>query len=201
MMSIFLLLVLALLIILLALGAVVMFVYNQLVALKNRFKNAFSQIDVQLKRRYDLIPRLVQAARAYMGHEADTLRAVTEARARAASAQISLNGDPTQLGALGQLVQADGQLSSALSRLLVTMEAYPDLKADKAIAAVMEEMTSTENRVAFARQAYNDAVMFYNEAREKFPAVLFAELFGFGLAEHWRLDEGNPATEPPAVDF
>ncbi len=192
--------ILILLLALLAIAVLVALIYNQLVILKNRFKNAFSQIDVQLRRRYDLIPAIVNAAKAYLSHESKTLEAVIEARAKATSAQISLAGDPTQLAALGQLVSADGQLSAAMGRLLVSMEAYPDLKADRTISEVREELATTENRIAFARQAYNDAVMHYNEAREKFPAVLFSELFGFGLAEFWLIDEAKAAAPPP-VEF
>ncbi len=199
-MSVLLVLVAAVLMVIAVLGGLVAVIYNRLVTLKNRFKNAFSQIDVQLRRRYDLIPPIVAAAKAYLSHEAHTLEAVIQARARATSAQISLAGDPTQVGALGQLVAADGQLSSALGRLLVSMEAYPELKADRTLAEVREELATTENRIAFARQAYNDAAMYYNEAREKFPAVLFSELFGFGLAEFWLIDEPQAAA-PPKVEF
>ena len=199
MLNTLLLIILSVLIILLALAGLVAIIYNRLVTLKNRFKNAFAQIDVQLRRRYDLIPNLVNAAKAYLSHEAQTLEAVTQARARATSAQISLAGDPTQVPALGRLVEADGQLSTALGRLLMTMEAYPELKADRIILETKEELASTENRVAFARQAYNDAVMFYNEAREKFPAVLFSEMFGFGLAELWHIDDPLAAIPPKVV--
>ncbi|MDR2724735.1 MAG: LemA family protein [Candidatus Adiutrix sp.] len=200
MISTLLLIILSVLVVLLVLAGLVAVIYNRLVTLKNRFKNAFSQIDVQLRRRYDLIPNLVNTAKAYLSHEAQTLEAVIQARAKATAAQISLAGDPTQLPALGRLVEAEGQLSSALGRLLVSMEAYPELKADRVILETKEELASTENRIAFARQAYNDAVMFYNEAREKFPAVLFSEMFGFGLAEFWRLDEAVAAA-PPKVEF
>ena len=199
-MSAVLVIILCVLLVLLVLAGLVTVIYNRLVNLKNRFKNAFSQIDVQLRRRYDLIPNLVTAAKAYLSHEAQTLEAVIQARAKATSAQVSLAGDPTQLGALSQLMAADGQLSGALGRLLMTMEAYPDLKADRTIAETMEELSSTENRIAFARQAYNDAVMFYNAAREQFPAVLFSEMFGFGLAEYWKLDDPKAAA-PPKVEF
>ncbi|MCL2028972.1 MAG: LemA family protein [Deltaproteobacteria bacterium] len=200
MISTLLLIILSVFIVILILGGLVAVIYNRLVTLKNRFKNAFAQIDVQLRRRYDLIPNLVNAAKAYLGHESQTLEAVTQARARATSAQISLAGDPSQLPALGNLVQADGQLTAALGRLLVSLEAYPELKADHVILGTKEELASTENRIAFARQAYNDAVMFYNEAREKFPAVLFSEMFGFGLAEFWHIDDPQAAA-PPRVVF
>jgi len=199
-MNVILTLILILLLAIVAVGVLVAIIYNQLVTFKNRFKNAFSQIDVQLRRRYDLIPNIVNTAKAYLQHESGTLEAVTEARAKATSAQISLGGDPTQLSALSQLMAADGQLSAAMGRLLVSMEAYPELKADSTVASVMEELSSTENRIAFARQAYNDAVMHYNEAREKFPAVLFSEMFGFGLAEFWLIDESEAAA-PPKVEF
>ena len=199
-MNFILVLVLIILLLILAMAIMVAIIYNRLVTLKNRFKNAFAQIDVQLRRRYDLIPNIVNAAKAYLKHESQTLEAVTEARAKATSAQVSLNGDPTQLSALNQLVAADGQLTSALGRLLVSMEAYPELKADQTISEVREELATTENRIAFARQAYNDAVMYYNEAREKFPAVLFSEMFGFGLAEFWVIDEAKAAA-PPTVEF
>lgn len=185
---------------LICLGLLLVVIYNRLVILKNRFKNAFSQIDVQLRRRYDLIPNIVKTAKAYLQHESQTLEAVIEARAKATSAQINLNGDPSNLGALNQLQAADSQLTSALGKLMVTMEAYPELKADRTIAEVQEELSSTENRIAFARQAYNDSVMHYNAAREKFPAVLFAEMFGFGQAEFWLLDDAKAAT-PPTVEF
>lgn len=193
-------LVLVLIVALAALAGLVVVIYNRLVSLKNRFKNAFAQIDVQLRRRYDLIPIIVNAAKAYLQHESQTLTAVTEARAKATGAQASLGGDPTQLGALNQLVSSDGQLSSALGKLLMTMEAYPDLKANQTISEVQEELATTENRISFARQAYNDAVMRYNETREQFPAVLFSEMFGFGLAEFWLIDEVM-ATKPPEVKF
>ncbi|MDR1044379.1 MAG: LemA family protein [Candidatus Adiutrix sp.] len=199
-MNFILVLILIILLLILAMASMVAVIYNRLVTLKNRFKNAFSQIDVQLRRRYDLIPNIVNAAKAYLKHESQTLEAVTEARAKATGAQVSLNGDPTQLSALNQLVAADGQLTSALGRLLVSMEAYPELKADQTISEVREELATTENRIAFARQAYNDAVMYYNEAREKFPAVLFSEMFGFGLAEFWVIDEARAAV-PPTAEF
>ena len=199
-MSFILFVILAVFIILAVLGVLVATIYNRLVSLKNRFKNAFSQIDVQLRRRHDLIPALVKAAKSYLTHESKTLETVIEARAKATSAQISLAGDPTQLAALEQLVAAEGQLSSAMGRLLVSMEAYPELKADRTISELREEIASTENRIAFARQAYNDAVMYYNEAREKFPAVLFSEMFGFGLAEYWLLDE-TAAAVPPEINL
>lgn len=199
-MSIVVVFILLLLFLFLGGGTILAIIYNRLVVFKNRFKNAFSQIDVQLRRRYDLIPNIVKTAKAYLKHEAQTLEAVIEARSKATSAQINLNGDPTRLGALSQLQAADSQLNSALGRLLATMEAYPELKADHTISEVREELASTENRIAFARQAYNDAVMHYNASREKFPAVLFAEMLGFGQADFWLIDDYQ-ATKPVTVDF
>jgi len=195
------LIILSVLIILLVLAGLVAVIYNRLVTLKNRFKNAFAHIDVQLRRRYDLIPNLVNAAKTYLGHEDQALEAVIQARGQANSAQISLAGDPTQLSALGRLAEANGQLSAALGRLLATIEASPELKADRVILETKEELANTENRIAFARQAYNDAAMFYNEARERLPAVLFSEMFGFGLAEFWHDDDPQAAAVPPEVIF
>jgi LemA protein len=157
--------------------------YNRLVTLRNRYKNAYSQIDVQLQRRYDLIPNLVETAKGYMKHERETLEAVIAARnvAQTASGRAAQNpGDPQ---AMQQLGAAEAGLTGALSRLMVVSEAYPDLKADSSMAVVMEELSSTENKVAFARQAFNDAVTFYNTARESFPANLLAKQWSFGSAE------------------
>lgn len=165
--------------ILAALGVFAVGVYNKLTTLRNRLKNAFSQIDVQLKRRYDLIPNLVDVAKGYLQHERETLEAVVKARAAAVHAEGKVAADPTSPGAMKALSGAEGALGGALSRLLVTVEAYPELKADQTMADLSEELRSTENRVAFARQAYNDAVTVYNTEREKFPAVLLAGTFGF----------------------
>ncbi len=155
-------------------------IYNQLVSLRNRFQNAFAQIEVQLKRRYDLIPNLVETAKAYMSHERDTLEAVIQARNAAAQglgAAAANPGDPTAMSALaGQ----EGILAGALGKLSVVMEAYPDLKANQNMMQLSEELTSTENKVAFARQAYNDQVMTYNTYRQSFPPVVFAAAFGHG---------------------
>ncbi len=153
-------------------------IYNRLVRLRNQFKNAFAQIEVQLKRRYDLIPNLVETAKAYMKHESETLEAVIQARNQAMSALPQAKQDPTNAGAMQQLNQAEGSLGSALGRLNVVMEAYPDLKANQNMMQVSEELTSTENRVAFSRQAFNDAVMTYNTYKQSFPPVLFASFFG-----------------------
>ncbi|RAL24836.1 hypothetical protein DL240_01085 [Lujinxingia litoralis] len=157
-------------------------IYNRLVTLRNRFRNAFSQIDVQLKRRYDLIPNLVETAKSFMAHERETLEAVIAARngAQAASQKAAQNpGDPQ---AIQGLVGAEAALTGSLGKLFALSEAYPDLKSDKTMTNLMEELTSTENRVAFARQAFNDAVTSYNTARESFPAVLFAATMGFQAA-------------------
>lgn len=155
-------------------------IYNQLVALRNRFQNAFAQIEVQLKRRYDLIPNLVETARAYMSHERETLEAVIQARNAALSGLGAAASNPGNAGAMQQLAGQEGALANALGRLNVVMEAYPDLKANQNMMQLSEELTSTENKVAFARQAYNDQVMNYNTYRQSFPPVIFAGLFGHG---------------------
>lgn len=154
--------------------------YNRLVRLKNTIANAFGQIDVQLKRRYDLIPNLVEAARKYLSHEAATLEAVTLARNQARGASEAVRSRPTNAAAVTALASAEDALSGSLGRLFVVAEAYPELKADDTIRELSEELTSTENKVTFARQAYNDAVLDYNNAQGEFPAVLLARLFGFG---------------------
>lgn len=170
------------LVVLVIIVAVVVFVismYNRLVSLRNRFKNAFAQIDVQLKRRYDLIPNLVETAKAYMKHERDTLEAVIAARNSAAQAEQKVAGDPTDVAAMQGLVNAERGLAGAMTRFFALAEAYPDLKADANMRQLSEELTSTENRVAFARQGYNDAVTQYNTARETFPSNIIANSFGF----------------------
>jgi LemA protein len=154
-------------------------IYNRLVSLKNRFANAFSQIDVQLKRRYDLIPNLVETAKAYLKHERETLEAVIAARNQALAGLKAVEADPTNAQAMQQLSGAEGALAGALGRLNVVMEAYPDLKANQNMMQLSEELTSTENRIAFARQAFNDAVMEFNTYRQSFPPVVFASVFGF----------------------
>ncbi len=153
-------------------------IYNQLVALANRHKNAFAQIEVQLKRRHDLIPNLVESAKAYMAHERDTLEAVIAARNEAAAALGALSRDNLAGSAVATLGQAESALGSALGKLNVVMEAYPDLKASANMQQLSEELTSTENRVAFARQGFNDAVMGYNTYRQSFPNILLAGWFG-----------------------
>ncbi|MFY0991456.1 LemA family protein [Halomonas sp. C05BenzN] len=153
-------------------------IYNRLVTLKNRYSNAFAQIEVQLKRRYDLIPNLVETAKAYMSHERETLQAVTEARNVALSGLRAAAAHPGEPGPMAELAGAEGALGAALGRLNVVMEAYPDLKASENMRQLSETLTSTENRVAFARQAFNDAVMQYNTYRQRFPAVLLAGPLG-----------------------
>jgi LemA protein len=155
-------------------------IYNRLVSLKNRFKNAFAQIEVQLKRRYDLIPNLVETAKGYIKHERETLEAVIQARNVAASGLSRAQADPGNAAAIQSLSQAEGSLAGALGRFNVVMEAYPDLKANQNMMQLTEELTSTENRVAFARQAFNDAVMDYNTYKQSFPQHMFATFFGHG---------------------
>jgi LemA protein len=156
--------------------------FNSLVTYRNRFLNAFSQIDVQLKRRYDLIPNLLEAVKGYMAHERQTFEAVTHARTAAMTAAAGVTADPTSAIAMQALVNAESNLVGALGRFRMLSEAYPDLKASTNAGALMEELSSTENRIAFARQAYNDAVMTYNTKRETFPTNLLAGMFGFSPA-------------------
>jgi LemA protein len=161
-----------------AVGFYVASIFNRLVALKNLFKNAFAQIEVQLKRRYDLIPNLVETAKGYIKHERETLEAVVQARNMAASGLSRAQADPGDATAIKSLNQAEGQLAGAMGRLNVVMEAYPDLKANQNMMQLSEELTSTENRVAFARQAFNDAAMAYNVFKQSFPQNIFAGMFG-----------------------
>jgi len=165
-------------------------IYNRLVLLRNRFQNAYSQIDVQLKRRYDLIPNLVETAKGYMAHERQTLEAVIAARNNAAAANTQAAAAPGDPGAIRALAGAESQLTGALGRLFAVAEAYPNLKANEQMGQLTEELTSTENRVAFSRQAYNDAVLAYNTARQVFPAVLLADTFGFHEATLFNIE--NP---------
>ena len=159
--------------------AYVVYLYNRLIALRNRVKNAFAQIDVQLTRRHDLIPNLVETVRGYIKHERETLEAVIQARNSAVASLKAAGADPTRADAMRRLAGAEGALAGALGRLLAVAEAYPDLKANQNMMQLSEELTSTENRVAFARQAYNDAVMEYNTAREVFPSSIVAGTFRF----------------------
>ena len=163
-------------------------IYNTLVKLRNRFKNAFAQIDVQLKRRYELIPNLVETAKGYMKHERETLEAVIKARNQASSAQQSASTHPEDGSAIQALMGAEAALGGTLGRLFALMENYPDLKADQTMQQLMEELTSTENRVAFARQAYNDAVMEYNTYREQFPNVVVSNAASFKEAQLFEVE-------------
>jgi LemA protein len=153
-------------------------IYNRLVSLKNRFKNAFAQIEVQLKRRYDLIPNLVETAKGYIQHERETLESVIAARNQAVSSLSKAGANLGDASAMGALANAEANLGGMLSRLNVVVEAYPDLKANQNMMQLSEELSSTENKIAFARQAYNDAVMSYNEYRQSFPPTMFATAFG-----------------------
>ncbi len=176
--------------------------YNGLVAARNAFRNAFAQIDVQLTRRHDLIPNLVETAKAYMAHEKGTLEAVIQARNAAVSGLGAAKAAPGDATAIAQLGGAEGQLSGALSRLLVTVEAYPELKASANMQQLTEELTSTENRIAFARQAYNDAVMGYNNRREMFPGSVVATRFDFRPASLLEIPEAEShKRNAPRVQF
>ena len=175
-------------------------IYNRLISLRNRFKNAFAQIDVQLKRRYDQIPNLVETAKGYIKHERGTLEAVTAARNQASAAVQKAAANPADAVAIQGLMGAEATLTGALGRLFAVVEAYPDLKANQTMAQLMEELTSTENKVSFARQAYNDVVMSYNIARETFPAVVVANLFGFTLAQLFEITAAQER-EAPKVAF
>lgn len=181
---------------LLVLGLWIAGIYNKLVELRNRFKNAFAQIDVQLKRRYDLIPNLVEVAKGYMKHESTTLEAVIKARNIAAAAAQAVASNPADANAMKGLLTAEAGLGGALSRLMVVSEQYPDLKANQNMLQLTEELTSTENKVSFARQAYNDSVQFYNTAREVFPNVIFAGMFGFLPAELFKIDDPTERNAP-----
>ena len=176
-------------------------IYNRLVALRNRYKNGFAQIDVQLKRRYDLIPNLVEAAKGYLAHERQTLEAVIAARGAALTASQRAAAAPGDPAAMQGLAQAEGVLGGALGRLLAVFEAYPDLKANQNVLQVQEELTSTENKVGFARQAYNDSVMEYNTKRESFPDNIFAGMFSFKEAELLHATESVEERKAPRVSF
>jgi LemA protein len=171
-------------------------IYNSLVSLRNRFKNAFAQIDVQLKRRYDLIPNLVETAKGYLKHEHETLEDVIKARNIAYTASQAAAANPADGNAMKGLVSAEGGLAGALSRLMVVSEQYPDLKANQNMMQLTEELTSTENKIAFARQAYNDTVMVYNTSRETFPNVLIAGVGGFQSAELFKIEDATERNAP-----
>ncbi len=174
--------------------------YNRLVTLRNLFKNSFAQIDVQLKRRYDLIPNLVQVAKEYIKHERETLEAVIVARNQAAGAVKQAAADPGNVAAMQGLVAAETTLTSSMGRLFALVESYPDLKANQNMMQLSEELNSTENRIAFARQAFNDSVMQYNTSRELFPAVFFAGMYGFGPAQFLELENAGQR-DAPKVSF
>lgn len=180
-------------------GFIIMDAYNRLVTLRNRYKNAYSQIDVQLQRRYDLIPNLVETAKGYMKHERETLEAVIAARNAAITANSQAASSPGDPQAMQQLGNAETALAGAMSRLMVLSEAYPDLKADQTMVRVMEELSSTENRIAFARQAFNDGVTLYNTKREVFPSNLVATSFNFKQAE--LLEVAPQVKAAPRVSF
>lgn len=192
--------IVAVLVVLLILVLWAVSIYNKLVTLRNRYKNAFAQIDVQLKRRNDLIPNLVETAKGYMAHERETLEAVTNARNLAQTAGASAAAKPGDPAAMKALSGAESQLGAALGRLLMVSEAYPDLKANQNMLALQEELTSTENKVSFSRQAYNDAVTSYNVQREVFPSVVIANSFGFAAAELFEVTD-EKEKEVPKVKF
>ena len=195
------LLILLVIVVVVALWA--MGIYNGLVTARNAFRNAFAQIDVQLQRRFDLIPNLVEVAKKYMAHERETLEAVIAARSAAQSGLSAAKANPGDPAAMAQLAAAQGQLNAGLGRLLAVAEAYPDLKANQNMMQLTEELTSTENKVAFARQAFNDAVMGYNNRREAFPGNLFAGMFGFAAATLLDIpvDKRDQVREAPKVSF
>jgi LemA protein len=177
-------------------------IYNQLVALANRYKNAFAQIEVQLKRRYDLIPNLVETAKGYLQHERETLEAVIAARNEASAALKALGGGNIDGAGIAKLAGAEGALGGALGKLNVVMEAYPDLKASENMQQLSEEMTSTENRIAFARQGFNDSVMAYNTYRQSFPPIALAGLFGHPEdAKLLEFADSEALQAPPKVSF
>ncbi len=192
-------------VIFLAIVAVIVFwaigAYNRLVDLRNRFKNAFAQIDVQLKRRYDLIPNLVETAKAYMKHERETLEAVIRARNSAVTANQAAAADPGSASAIQGLMVAEGALSGALGKLFALAEAYPDLKANQNMMQLTEELTGTENKIAFARQAFNDAVMAFNTAVEQFPSNVIAGMFSFKQAELLQATESADERKAVKVQF
>jgi LemA protein len=176
-------------------------IYNGLVTLRNRFKNAFAQIDVQLKRRYDLIPNLVETAKGYLKHERETLEAVIKARNQALAAAQAASANPGNPQAMQGLGQAEGALTGMLGKMFALAEAYPDLKANQNMLSLQEELSSTENKVAFSRQAFNDAVMDYNTRRESFPDSIFAGMFNFGPAELLAATESAEERKAPKVSF
>lgn len=176
-------------------------VYNRLAQLRNRMANAFGQIDVQLKRRYDLIPNLVKVAQRYLAHEAATLEAVTRARGAAVGAADAARARPASAAVIGALGLAEQALGGSLGRLMLVAEAYPELKADETMRSLSEELTSTENRVGFARQAFNDQVLEFNDAATQFPALLVARLLGFAPAAMLQATQSDEERQAPSVQF
>ncbi len=176
-------------------------IYNRLVQLRNRIANAFGQIDVQLKRRHDLIPNLVEVARGYLAHEAATLEAVIQARGQAQGAAAAARSQPASASALGALASAEGVLGGALGRLMVVAESYPELKADATMRSLSEELTSTENRLGFARQAYNDQALEFNDAATQFPDLVVARLLGFAPAPMLESTRSDEERATPRVAF
>ncbi|MED5587181.1 MAG: LemA family protein [Verrucomicrobiota bacterium] len=178
-------------------------IYNSLVALRNKFKNAFAQIDVQLKRRYDLIPNLVETVKGYMAHERETLDAVIQARSNATSARESAAANPGDPQSMGALMAAEEGLGGALGKLFALSEGYPDLKANQNVSSLMEELKTTENKIAFARQHFNDSVMTYNNKREMFPSSIIAGMFNFSEASMFEIGaaEREEVTKPVKVEF
>jgi LemA protein len=189
-------------VVLLLIGVWMIVGYNRLVRSRNGYQNAFSQIDVQLQRRFDLIPNLVETAKAYMGHERQTLEAVTQARSAAMAGLSAAQAKPGDPAAMQQLAQSQGALAGALGRFTAVAEAYPDLKANQNMMQVSEELTSTENKVAFSRQAYNDSVLTYNNRRQTFPTSLLAGMFNFAPAAQWEIGPEHPEVrDAPRVQF
>ena len=185
-----------LIVVVIVIGLWIAGIYNSLVSLRNRFKNAFAQIDVQLKRRYDLIPNLVEVAKGYMKHESGTLEAVIKARNIAYTASQNAAANPADAAAVKNLLSAESGLAGAMSRLMVVSEQYPDLKANQNMMQLTEEITSTENKISFARQAYNDSVMTYNTTRESFPTNILAGMFNFSAAQLFQIEDAAERAAP-----
>jgi len=200
-MSVFLITLLVLAVAVVVLAAMVTGIYNRLVTYRNRYKNAFAQIEVQLKRRHDLIPNMIEVAKGYMKHERETLEAVIEARNQAAGGLQKAAQDPGNADAIKGLAAAEGVLSGTIGRLFALAESYPDLKANQNMMQLSEELRSTENRVAFARQAFNDSVTQYNTYKQTFPAVMFAGMFGHAQDAAMLEFDTQEIQEPPKVSF